>query len=815
MAIADDISVDTSGNIRWTGNHHDNSPTYYTVLELHRFLQDLADDEQASGNDLLDITDDTPSDRSTDNIITLLGTYNIDDIVAEHLYDGSVTQGSGTTQEQYSGIVIVGSINDQDTIIQVVQNDNVINEFWKTETLREADLKDATANILLRILVKTVTNGVPIDGKRVRVFARHLGDTYAEFNATLGLGNSTAALFTNSDINNANDDATIAALAGISDVDPGYNLIDLNNGNGSKPYYSEWDTNQPTNDINDLYEWAKWIQQTAVSETGVAETGTNYVIDNATLIGQAQSFDPGANNEALVRVDVELKAVASPTGPITCELRAHSGTFGTSSIPTGAALATSESIEAADLTTAYQNYTFHFWGAQQYELQSGTDYVLVFLHPNGDATNYVHIEGSATGSHEGNQSDLTATTWTPAAAEDLGMLVRTSPVIHGISGEKFRGITHEFEYDGKTLTINEDDTLVWGCSFDYGTEAGWPFTIGERVDFGTSGAIGRILHIQDNGATGFAVCDIFSGTPAGTETVTGADSGASMAITGNILNTTGPFGSGLLLADDGADTYWIQLLTGAAPINNQEVRAVEQDGHADVNVTINSRAVSPSFIGASTGSALIGAFGIGVQSSDLTQNDLLIALDTTTQTPPNNVTFTVSSIISGDRVLVAPRTGSVIDVGQYLLETTLSATNEVTVKLNDGTDTAIESDIPLSTAASGNVCYLRIELDSGIYRRVAYTSFANPTADEFDIASTDFSGANIATAGNNVYVAYIDVATSSTSESVTQVYAGDPARTLFVRVRDGGGTPIKTFESDTATLASTGGSVAAIRQTDA
>jgi len=43
------------------------------------------------------------------------------------------------------------------------------------------------------------------------------------------------------------------------------------------------------------------------------------------------------------------------------------------------------------------------------------------------------------------------------------------------------------------------------------------------------------------------------------------------------------------------------------------------------------------------------------------------------------------------------------------------------------------------------------------------------------------------------------------------VYSSD--RTLFIRVRDGGGTPIVPFET-TGTLGSAGGSVTAIRQAD-
>jgi hypothetical protein len=61
------------------------------------------------------------------------------------------------------------------------------------------------------------------------------------------------------------------------------------------------------------------------------------------------------------------------------------------------------------------------------------------------------------------------------------------------------------------------------------------------------------------------------------------------------------------------------------------------------------------------------------------------------------------------------------------------------------------------------------------------------------------------------FISYIDVATATTEESFTVVYNAD--RTLFIRVRDGGADPIKTFET-TATLGSGGGSATAIRTTD-
>ena len=112
MTIATDFSVDSSGNIRYTG-----SGANYTVIAFHRWLQDLADDAVAAGDDLIDITDATPSERSTDNIITLNSPYNIDDVAAEHLYDGSITQTGGDVV--YSGLVVVGAV-ESGTQLQIV-----------------------------------------------------------------------------------------------------------------------------------------------------------------------------------------------------------------------------------------------------------------------------------------------------------------------------------------------------------------------------------------------------------------------------------------------------------------------------------------------------------------------------------------------------------------------------------------------------------------------------------------------------------------------------------------------------------------------
>lgn len=268
-------------------------------------------------------------------------------------------------------------------------------------------------------------------------------------------------------------------------------------------------------------------------------------------------------------------------------------------------------------------------------------------------------------------------------------------------------------------------------------------------------------------------------------------------------------GTGQLLAIDSTTAptkMWIQLLTGTAPGDNVTITGGTSGATCLVNVNVVERTISTPFLGTSTGSAILGAFGFGVQAADLSASDRLIDLAGNTIAPPNNVTFQVLGLVaSEDRVLVAPWDGSSVDgegnpvpdYSQMSLQTALTGSAETAV--------VVTAAIPSDTPSSGT---LRIQTASGLYKLVSYTSWTGST---FTIPSTDFSTDNAA-AGNNVFLSYVDKLAASTGESFTVVYNAD--RNLVVRVRDGGATPIKEFITS-AVLGSSGGSVTAIRTSDA
>jgi hypothetical protein len=628
MAIGDDFAISSVGAIT-----HVSGATNYTVLELHRWLQDLADDEQASVGDLIDITTTTPSERSTDNIITLNSPFNINDAAAQFLYDGSITQDGGDTV--YAGLVCVGAV-EAGTELQITQDEVNLTSHWST-----GKNIDAAANILNRVIVKVRANGADLDGRKLRVWAREFSDSYSEFSLTCALGNNVAAIFTGPDLNNTTASGTVATWTEITNTE-GYQLYDISGNAVNEPYYSRWDYGIRT--AANVYERTKYIQRRTSSE-----------------------------------------------------------------------------------------------------------------------------------------------------------------VIHGIDGELFRGITHQINYNTESNAFTEDDTVAWGTSFDYNTGTGTVPAVGQYWRNTTVGGVGKIVYVSPGaGATGTVVIqrETTTATWATTNDFTLLGGTGAFKINGAVTGNTNTGGSGLLLAllDSGATgTLWMQLISGSIGATGYELW---QRGDASIRALQNgaatARTISPEFIGTYTGTAFIGAFGIGVEPTDTKAADLFTDLTNSAWNPPNTQTFTVFGLVSGDRVMVANNDTSNIDFNQFTLNGALTTGAVTSVVVNGA--------IPADTPATG---VIRIQLDTGVYRRVPYTSWASST---FTIGSTSFTDPLDAANGNNVFIGYIDLATVTTSEAYTAVYSGD--RTLFVRVRDGGVTPIKTFES-TAAFGSGGGSATAIRTSDA
>lgn len=639
---ASDWSIAANGDIRYIGDDHSGAaPSYSTVIEFHRALQDFADQAAASGDDLLDISSLTPSDRSTDNIITLLNGYNINAASSEHLYDGSIIQAGGA--DVFDGIVNFGNA---DVELGIIQNGVVLTDDW----WNQGGFHGAATGGSTSTLVDT-GSGWTID--------EWVG--YTVRNTTDGSQGVVTA--------NTADTLTIAGLM----------YGGTNNTNASA----------------EVYYIAKGLNDDLVSGIShrfmipVVVGGT--VVDGRKVVGFARTYGKtysefsinatsNGNNVLAVSDANDLNNSTDPNDVYNSVGAAFVAPFNS----------------VANLTTGYINLDVNNDGADEF-FYSQWDRGTATINDFYEFTKYVTRYKSETGN------------------------------LYGIASDLFRGITHELTVTSGTGTWTEPESVTW------------------------TGGSGQVLAV--NNTTGTATTKV-----------------------------------------------WIQVLTGSAPTSGTITGA----GGATGTVTgTTSRSLSFPFSGASTGSALIGAYGLGIQVSDLSASDLLKGLNNVTYQPPNNVTFSVGGLVVGeDRVLVTSESAGTINKSQLTLATSLTTASETAVVVT----TAIPSDTP--TAGT-----IRVVNDAGFDRLLNYTSFTGSTFTldtGYVFNGTEETAA--ATQPKGVYITYLDKLATSTTESFTVVYNTD--RALFIRVRDGAASPIKTFET-TGTLGSAGGSTTAIRTPDA
>ena len=126
-----------------------------------------------------------------------------------------------------------------------------------------------------------------------------------------------------------------------------------------------------------------------------------------------------------------LQRFRNPTGNLVAKIYNHSGTFGTSSLPTGTALATSGTVLCSSVSTsAFGLVTFTFTGANAITLIDGTKYV-VTINAGSASTgpiDYIRV-GSGPNTHSGNGSYDDATWKVLTGTADFCFYVYGTPIL--------------------------------------------------------------------------------------------------------------------------------------------------------------------------------------------------------------------------------------------------------------------------------------------------------------------------------------------------------------------------------------------------
>lgn len=264
MPIASDFSVSATGDIR-----HTSGSTIYSVLELHAWLQDLADDAAFSGDDILDILAPNPSrldgprDVAVASRLNLLTSgavaFNIDDDAAQYINFGSIKQAGGDVQ--YSGLKTIGGIVAASPVY-VVQNSNKLTKFW--------------SNGHIQILVKVKTGGSLISSGDVTAFSRKWGQTYSHFDVNLAAGGETsAALSTALDSAITLTEVQASALSAKVGITIGDTTQDLGNGNGGKLYKGTITLSGGCT-LQEAYQYLQYITRETSTDTVDSIPGWRY-----------------------------------------------------------------------------------------------------------------------------------------------------------------------------------------------------------------------------------------------------------------------------------------------------------------------------------------------------------------------------------------------------------------------------------------------------------------------------------------------------------------------------------------------------------
>ena len=267
--------------------------------------------------------------------------------------------------------------------------------------------------------------------------------------------------------------------------------------------------------------------------------------------------------------------------------------------------------------------------------------------------------------------------------------------------------------------------------------------------------------------------------------------------------TFGNGATGQVMADNNTNKMWVQILTGAVPVDTD---TITQGGvtAAVSGAPVEFKPATP-FLGVSTGSAIIGAFGQGI-SDVLTTSDKLTDLTGTPISPPDVVNFGVSNLeIADGSVTVYPWDGVTLDAeGNPAVQ--VDQMQIAGVNLTGAAVVSIQVNaIPANTPDTGNI---RVVTNSGKKLLVTYT--AHNGTDTFTVTSTDFSGDN-ATIGNNSFIAYLDLAPTGASEGFTYTYGSD--KKVVVEVRDPVNLIIPFITG--ATLSNASQTINTIRNSDA
>jgi hypothetical protein len=147
---------------------------------------------------------------------------------------------------------------------------------------------------------------------------------------------------------------------------------------------------------------------------------SNDIISNSGGVGTSagQSFLVTAETN-LSKASMYIAKGGSPTGFVYAKLYNHTGTFGSTGIPTGNAKAVSDGINIATQVTGSNAYVDFLFPSRPLMVPN-TAYFIILEFLLGDASNYLSLPKDTTSpTHAGNKAAGAAGSWGAFSTEDV------------------------------------------------------------------------------------------------------------------------------------------------------------------------------------------------------------------------------------------------------------------------------------------------------------------------------------------------------------------------------------------------------------
>ena len=342
----------------------------------------------------------------------------------------------------------------------------------------------------------------------------------------------------------------------------------------------------------------------------------------------------------------------------------------------------------------------------------------------------------------------------------------TAETLFGRNAQLYTGNNLNFAYDGEAGgPFGQNEELAWGNVITYSGQT-VNLALNEVVTFAPSGAKGRLIYYDDNGATGTCIFDLEPGiNPTTADTMTGVTSGGNGAVdTVTLASTVGTMRLYALDDQGGNGNIYGQLTRGVAPANNQKVYGATSNASADVNGDPETRTINTQFLVTTyTGTNFKTNFGWAIDPSDAILGDTFPNLLGQPQNIPDNQQGIMDGLQAGDAIQCHPWDGVTVDSKGRpvadLDELTLAAT------ITQGVSTQVDvgaGNIPENRPQQG---FLRVEKDSdGFASLIEYDSHDSDRFFEI-VGTAPFT----ATAGNEVMTAPLDKIATGPQESFTAV----------------------------------------------